>query len=128
MARVLVKYRPGADPAADDPRLLDPIDYAWRALHGDEPLASAERRLRLAPQPIGPLRRDSGRKPVSVAAAIAAPEPPQAHRGAKFMEGPACPHGHTTRYVSTGACVLCLRRQVKESRERRKFAREQMAA
>jgi hypothetical protein len=46
----------------------------------------------------------------------------------KFFDGPQCPRGHTKRYMSTGACAECLRRQMKESRERRLRARLGAAA
>lgn len=39
----------------------------------------------------------------------------------KFL-GKPCPHGHQVRYVSTKACVMCLRAAVKRSTEKRATA------
>ena len=80
--------------------MVDPIEYAWRALH-TVPM----------PQSLGPAPNYV--KPPTPAEQLAQrgrkQAPPPVADGVRFYDGDPCARGHTVRYVNTGHCVECTR-------------------
>lgn len=115
-------------PAAKVLTFVDPIAYAWAIVNPRHPLPVELGGRSAPPRPMrlpDPPRWDAEvlEEPAQDLVQTPAPSAVQdAQLGPGKVLGKPCPHGHRVRYVSTKACVMCLRAAVKRSTEKRKAA------
>ena len=116
-------------PATKVTAFVDPIAVAWQAVNPRHPLpkdlggpGGASRPLPDLPGSLRdtPLGNDWTVQASAPRAALTTSGDAELGPG-KFLGHP-CPHGHRVRYVSTKACVMCLRAAVKRSTEKRAAA------